>query len=81
MRRTWLKGMALTICLGMVAAFGVACGGNGTGANNSSNGGHGGESTPNMETCAHVFTNYQSNGDATCTANGTKTAVCDNGCG
>lgn len=81
MRRTWLKSMALTICLGMVAAFGVACGGNGTGANNSSNGGNGGSSTPNMETCAHSFTNYQSNGDATCTANGTKTAVCDNGCG
>ena len=81
MRRTWLKSMALTICLGMVAAFGVACGGNGTGANNGGGNNGGGSSTPNMETCAHSFTNYQSNGDATCTANGTKTAVCDNGCG
>ena len=81
MKRNVLKTIALTVCLIMAAAFGVACGGNGTGANNSSNGGNGGASTPNMETCAHSFTNYQSNGDATCTANGTKTAVCDNGCG
>ena len=29
----------------------------------------------------HSFTNYIYNGDATCTANGTKTATCDNGCG
>ena len=29
----------------------------------------------------HSFTNYASNGDATCTADGTKTAICDNGCG
>ena len=29
----------------------------------------------------HSFTNYVSNGDATCTADGTKTASCDNGCG
>ena len=29
----------------------------------------------------HSFTNYVSNGDATCTADGTETATCDNGCG
>ena len=29
----------------------------------------------------HSYTNYVSNGDATCTANGTETATCDNGCG
>ncbi len=29
----------------------------------------------------HSYTNYIYNEDATCTANGTKTAVCDNGCG
>ena len=29
----------------------------------------------------HSFTNYVSDGNATCTADGTKTAVCDNGCG
>ena len=29
----------------------------------------------------HSFTNYVSNGDATCTENGTETAVCDYGCG
>ena len=29
----------------------------------------------------HSFTNYISNGDATCTEDGTKTAACDNGCG
>lgn len=29
----------------------------------------------------HSFTNYVSNNDATCVADGTKTAVCDNGCG
>ena len=29
----------------------------------------------------HSYTNYVSNGDATCMADGTKTAVCDNGCG
>ena len=29
----------------------------------------------------HSFTNYVSNGNATCTADGTKTATCDNGCG
>ncbi len=28
-------------------------------------------------TCEHVFTNYVSNNDATCTADGTKTATCD----
>ena len=31
--------------------------------------------------CKHSFTNYISNGDATCTEDGTKTAKCDNGCG
>jgi len=31
--------------------------------------------------CEHSFTNYVSNGDATCTADGTKTAECDKGCG
>ncbi len=31
--------------------------------------------------CKHQFTNYVSNNDATCLADGTKTAVCDNGCG
>ncbi|MBR6917000.1 MAG: hypothetical protein IKN38_02335 [Clostridia bacterium] len=30
---------------------------------------------------AHSFTNYVSNNDATCTADGTKTATCDYGCG
>ena len=30
---------------------------------------------------AHSFTNYVSNNDATCTADGTETADCDNGCG
>lgn len=30
---------------------------------------------------AHSFTNYVSNGDATCTTDGTKTATCANGCG
>ena len=29
----------------------------------------------------HKFTNYVSNNDATCLEDGTKTAVCDNGCG
>ncbi|MDM8300905.1 hypothetical protein [Collinsella tanakaei] len=29
----------------------------------------------------HSFTNYVSNGDATCTTDGTETATCDNGCG
>ena len=29
----------------------------------------------------HSFTDYESNGDATCTADGTKTAKCNNGCG
>ncbi|MBR2330139.1 MAG: InlB B-repeat-containing protein, partial [Clostridia bacterium] len=29
----------------------------------------------------HSYTNYTSNGDATCTADGTETADCDNGCG
>ena len=30
---------------------------------------------------SHVYTNYVSNGDATCMADGTKTAHCDYGCG
>ncbi len=30
---------------------------------------------------SHSFTNYISNGDATCIADGTKTALCDCGCG
>ena len=30
---------------------------------------------------AHKFTTYTSNGDATCTADGTETAFCDYGCG
>ncbi len=29
----------------------------------------------------HSFTNYVDNGDATCALEGTKTALCDNGCG
>lgn len=29
----------------------------------------------------HIFTDYVSNGDETCTADGTKTAECDHGCG
>ena len=29
----------------------------------------------------HKFSNYVSNNDATCTEDGTKTAICDNGCG
>lgn len=29
----------------------------------------------------HSFTTYTSNNDATCTADGTKTAICTNGCG
>ncbi|MBQ6862691.1 MAG: hypothetical protein IJO14_00485 [Clostridia bacterium] len=33
------------------------------------------------EECNHVFTNYVSDNNATCTADGTKTAYCDNGCG
>lgn len=31
--------------------------------------------------CSHKYTNYVSDGNATCQADGTKTAVCDNGCG
>lgn len=31
--------------------------------------------------CEHSFTNYVSNDDATCSANGTETAECDKGCG
>ncbi len=34
-----------------------------------------------IEALEHSFTNYKSNGDATCTEDGTKTATCDNGCG
>ena len=33
------------------------------------------------EALGHSFTNYVSDGNATCTADGTKTAQCDNGCG
>jgi len=33
------------------------------------------------EALGHSFTNYISDGNATCTADGTKTAQCDNGCG
>lgn len=33
------------------------------------------------DVCAHSFTNYISNNDATCEADGTKTAACDRGCG
>lgn len=31
--------------------------------------------------CAHKYTNYVSDGNATCQNDGTKTATCDNGCG
>ena len=31
--------------------------------------------------CVHIFSDYISNGDATCIKDGTKTAYCDNGCG
>ena len=34
-----------------------------------------------VDALGHSFTNYESNGDATCEENGTETAVCDNGCG
>ena len=34
-----------------------------------------------LDTVSHVFTQYKSNHDATCTADGTKTAYCDYGCG
>lgn len=34
-----------------------------------------------LDTVSHVFTQYKSNGNATCTADGTKTAYCDYGCG
>lgn len=34
-----------------------------------------------IDPAAHSFTNYISNNDATCTADGTKTAVCAHGCG
>lgn len=34
-----------------------------------------------VDPAAHSFTNYISNNDATCTADGTKTAVCAHGCG
>ena len=33
------------------------------------------------EAIGHSFTNYHKNNDATCVADGTKTAECDNGCG
>ncbi len=31
--------------------------------------------------CDHIYTNYISDNNATCTENGTKTAFCDHGCG
>ena len=34
-----------------------------------------------VDSDAHSFTHYASNNDATCTEDGTETAVCDNGCG
>ncbi|HIY51164.1 MAG TPA: S-layer homology domain-containing protein [Candidatus Olsenella avicola] len=34
-----------------------------------------------VDSDAHSFTHYVSNGDATCTGDGTETAACDNGCG
>ena len=34
-----------------------------------------------LDTVSHVFTQYKSNGNATCTEDGTKTAKCDYGCG
>ena len=34
-----------------------------------------------VDSDAHSFTHYVSNNDATCTEDGTETAVCDNGCG
>ncbi len=34
-----------------------------------------------LEPCKHSFSNYISDGNATCTENGTKTAECDYGCG
>ena len=34
-----------------------------------------------VDALGHKFTNYVSDGNATCTNDGTKTAVCDNGCG
>lgn len=34
-----------------------------------------------IEAKGHSYTNYVSDGNATCTENGTKTAQCDNGCG
>ena len=34
-----------------------------------------------VDELGHKFTNYVSNNDATCMADGTKTAICDNGCG
>ena len=40
----------------------------------------GGVSIP-ASACVHSYTNYVSNNDATCEADGTKTATCDKGCG
>ena len=37
--------------------------------------------TRETEALTHSYTAYESNGDATCTEDGTKTATCDNGCG
>lgn len=37
--------------------------------------------TASITAIGHSYTNYIPNGDASCRADGTKTAVCDNGCG
>ncbi|MBQ9125355.1 MAG: hypothetical protein IJY13_01705, partial [Clostridia bacterium] len=37
--------------------------------------------TEEIDSTGHSFTNYVSDNNATCTADGTKTAHCDNGCG
>ena len=45
--------------------------------NITSNDLHGGSGYISLQNKAHSFTNYVSNGDATCTQDGTKTAKCD----
>ena len=37
--------------------------------------------TEEIKATGHSFTEYESNNDATCELDGTKTALCDNGCG
>lgn len=37
--------------------------------------------TITVDALNHNYANYVSNGDATCSTDGTKTAICDNGCG